>query len=128
MEKEQIVIAAESADDAIRFTIESNDIASLGTPAGKMLTDTERHSFVYLFDDESGYRRVYFPSDCWGSLAELLETDKEPVLAAAEGEVVLDGAKDELLALVYNIEGNHNYGKAFSEAVEQAFRSVLEQS
>ena len=37
----------------------------------------------------------------------------------------LDGFIEELTMLIYNIEGNNNYGEAFSSAVELAFEEVL---
>jgi hypothetical protein len=36
--------------------------------------------------------------------------------------------QDELNALIFNIEGNHNYGEDFSTAVEEAFAEILNES
>ena len=32
--------------------------APIGTPSGKMITDTDSFSFVYLLDEEEGYKTI----------------------------------------------------------------------
>lgn len=96
-------------------------------PTGKMLTDTDRQSFVYVFDHDSGYQYAYFPQESWYGLVDLLLNEMEPFLIWVDQKIPLENAAEELQALVLNIEGNDNYGEAFSAAVEKAFQSVLEQ-
>ncbi|WP_153731988.1 UPF0738 family protein [Sporosarcina obsidiansis] len=99
----------------------------IGSPTGKMLTDTDRQSFVYVFDHESGYRYAYFPKDSWSGLVEMLLKNAEPILVWNDQIIQLEGMTEELQALILNIEGNNNYGEAFSQAVEEIFQPVLEQ-
>ena len=49
----------------IRFTLEETTKAPEGNPAGKMITDTDAFSFVYLFDVEEGYAYYHFPRAVW---------------------------------------------------------------
>ncbi|WP_157118654.1 hypothetical protein [Sporosarcina sp. P37] len=98
----------------------------LGSPTGKMLTDTDRQLFVYIFDHESGYRYAYFPKETWAGLADMLLEQAEPVLIWQDQQVSLTGAAEEMHALIFNIEGNDNYGEEFSTAVEEIFKPVLE--
>jgi hypothetical protein len=47
------------------------------------------------------------------------------VVTFDENTVSLNGFIEELTMLIYNIEGNNNYGEAFSSAVESAFEEIL---
>lgn len=98
----------------------------LGSPTGTMLTDTDRQSFVYIFDHESGYRYAYFPKDSWNGLVDVLLKQAEPILIWQDEKISLTGAAEELQALIFNIEGNDNYGEKFSTAVEEVFKPILE--
>jgi hypothetical protein len=109
----------------IRFLLAERAEVPLGNPSGKMITDSDEISFVYLFDEEEGYSYYHFPHAVWPLMVNALTMDVDPVLSWNGGEVKLTGFKDELTMLIYNIEGNDNYGEAFSSAVEQAFKSIL---
>lgn len=110
----------------IRFTLEELAKVPAGKPAGKMITDTDAFSFVYLFDTEEGYDYYHFPRPVWPMMAEALKMNTDPVLSWNDGEVIMDGFKEELTMLIFNIEGNDNYGESFSAAVEQTFSSILQ--
>lgn len=127
MENQNKVMGYEVKDDRIHFFLDPDAKWPLGNPAGKMLTDTDRDSFVYAFDHEDSYRYVHFPKESWGGLVEMLLRGIEPVLCWEDQGASLENAKEELQALIYNIEGNDNYGEAFSRSVEEIFRPVLEQ-
>lgn len=112
--------------DTIHFTVAEMVEAPEGNPAGKMITDTDSFSFVYLFDVEDGYAYYHFPQAVWPIMAEALKMNIEPVLSWNGGEVTLNGFIEELTMLVFNIEGNDNYGESFSTTVEQVFSSILQ--
>ena len=99
-----------------------------GLPSGKMITDSDNVSFVYLLDGEDGYNHVYFPEAVWPYMLDVLTTETDPAISWHEERIELPGFKDELLMLIYNIEGNDNYGEAFSSAVEAAFSTILQQT
>lgn len=127
LNRQNKIIHIEQQGAEIRFVLDPDTEWPLGTATGKMLTDTDRQSFVYIFDHASGYRYAYFPQESWKGLVDVLLEDAEPIIVWNDQLVPLTGLKEELQALVFNIEGNHNYGEAFSAAVEEAFQPVLAQ-
>ncbi|WP_203246012.1 UPF0738 family protein [Sporosarcina beigongshangi] len=111
--------------EEVRFLLATTADDLQGIPSGKMITDSENLSFVYLLEIEEGYRQLHFTQPVWPLMLEVLKLDVDPVLAWQDKIVSLKGFKDELKMLIYNIEGNDNYGEAFSLAVEQAFYDIL---
>lgn len=108
----------------ILFLLEEADLP-VGTPAKKMITDSEELAFVYLLDDNEGYTYIHFPKDTWTYMANALETGNDPYLMVNDEKLPLPGFVEELTMLIYNIEGNDNYGEAFTTAVEQEFEAFL---
>lgn len=96
------------------------------TPSGKMITDSEELSFVYLLEIDDGYSQVHFSKAVWPLMLDVLKFDLDPILSWGEKELPLIGFKEELTMLIYNIEGNNNYGETFTNAVETAFKEVLQ--
>lgn len=109
----------------IRFLLAESIDGPDGFPTGKMITDTDEFSFVYLFDEEEGYRYIHFPREVWPLMVEALKGDADPILTWKENLIPLKGFKEEMMMLIQNIKGNDNYGEAFSTAVEIAFDEVL---
>ncbi|WP_438316323.1 hypothetical protein [Sporosarcina sp. FA9] len=103
---------------AIEFT---NEI-----PSGKMITDSDELSFVYLLEIEEGYSQVHFTKAVWPLMVDVLKSDLDPILSWGDKLLPLIGFKDELTMLIYNIEGNNNYGEKFTSAVETAFKEILQ--
>jgi len=97
------------------------------TPAGQIITDSDNNAFIYLMDNGEHYSYVLFEQDVWQYLVDVLKSE-DPVLHWGDQQVVLIDFRDELEGLVYNIEGNSNYGEAFSQAVEEAFASILSEA
>lgn len=112
----------------IRFLLSETPNHSLGTPSGKMITDSDSFSFVYLLEEEEGYSQIHFTQAVWPLMAEMLKSNATPVLSLGDETLLLTGIKDELMMLIYNIEGNDNYGEEFSSAVESAFSDFLQTS
>ncbi|MFD1205994.1 MULTISPECIES: hypothetical protein [Sporosarcina] len=111
----------------IHFILHDEEAAvQLGKPANKMITDSEEMSFVYLFDHEHGYTYVHFPQNTWGHMAKALQLDGDPIMISQGKSIPLVGFKDELTMLIFNIEGNDNYGEAFTSAVEHQFHDLLQ--
>ena len=111
----------------IRFLLTEAVKNPLGNPSGKMITDSEKMTFVYLLDEEEGYGHVHFKQAVWPLMVTTLKSDTDPVISCEEDAITLTGFVEELTMLIFNIEGNHNYGEAFSTAVEQAFAEILQQ-
>lgn len=113
-------------DKEIRFLLAETPESSLGTPSGKMITDSDKLTFVYLFDEEEDYRHIHFPQAIWPLMVAALDSDTDPVISWDDQSVTLLGFREELEMLIFNIEGNNNYGEEFSLAVEQAFAEKLQ--
>ncbi|MFC7685632.1 hypothetical protein [Ureibacillus sp. GCM10028918] len=94
-------------------------------PAGQILTDSDHLAFIYLVEEEGEYSYLYLPEDLWPALVRVLKTEKNPYLVLNEQKIELLNFTEELNMLLFNIEGNENYGKTFVEAVEIAFTEIL---
>jgi hypothetical protein len=112
-------------ENDIRFILDDNPINPQIKAGGQMITDSDSLAFVYLLEDETGYHYVKFGQDVWPLLVTTLKATKDPTLQYGEDELVLDMFREELEMLIFNIEGNENYGVEFSSAVEEAFNEIL---
>ena len=92
---------------------------------GQLITDSDEMAFVYLMDSAEGYTYVLFPKTVWPLLAISLTSEQEPTLAWGAKDIRLTNFREELEMLIFNIEGNHNYGEEFSSAVEDTFKEHL---
>ena len=109
----------------ITFVIKDKLKTETLLPSGKMITDSEKMTFVYLVDEEEEYGQLHFERAVWPLLVDSIKLNIDPIVTYNENTVSLDGFIEELTMLIYNIEGNNNYGEAFSSAVELAFEEVL---
>ena len=113
-------------ENDIRFTLEVLPNNPHLQAAGQMITDTESMAFIYLLEDETGYHYLKFGQDVWPLLVNTLKAVEDPSLQIGDKELALQGFKEELNMLIFNIEGNDNYGADFSRAVEEAFSEILQ--
>lgn len=113
-------------DEQILFLLAEQAEKPQGIPSGKMITDSDNLSFVYLLEAEEGYEHLHLTQAVWPLMVDVLNTNLVPVGSWKDEIIALPRFKDELTMLIYNIEGNDNYGEAFSSAVEQAFSSILQ--
>ena len=109
----------------ICFSATDASVAVQIIPAGKMITDSEKMTFVYLLDEEEEYGYIHFPQSVWPLMVDALKEDEDPVIFYNEERLPLTGFIEELMMLIFNIEGNDNYGAKFSTAVEKAFAEIL---
>lgn len=99
------------------------------SPSGKMITDSDALSFVYLFENGEEYQYLHFTQNVWPLMQQLIEMDNgDPVIECQDGTIQLIGFTEELTMLVFNIEGNGNYGEEFMLAVEHTFKKTLQQT
>ncbi|MEI4769689.1 hypothetical protein WAX74_08510 [Psychrobacillus sp. FJAT-51614] len=112
-------------ENDIRFILDDIPINLQIKAGGQMITDSDSLAFVYLLEDETGYHYVKFGQDVWPLLVTTLKATKDPTLQYGDEEIVLDMFREELEMLIFNIEGNENYGAEFSSAVEEAFNEIL---
>ncbi|REB09559.1 hypothetical protein DVB69_01745 [Sporosarcina sp. BI001-red] len=115
--------------EIVCFTYEGTMRMLGDSPSGKMITDSDALSFVYLFEDGEEYQYLHFTKQVWPLMQQLIEIDNgDPILECEDGSIQLSGFTEELIMLVFNIEGNGNYGEEFMLAVEQAFEETLQQT
>ncbi|MCM3386544.1 hypothetical protein LG296_05210 [Ureibacillus chungkukjangi] len=96
-------------------------------PAGQVLTDSDHLAFIYLVEEVGEYSYLYLPDDLWPALVRVLQSEQNPYLILNEQKIELENFTEELTMLLFNIEGNENYGKTFVEAVETAFTEILKE-
>ncbi|SDM46223.1 hypothetical protein SAMN05518871_101287 [Psychrobacillus sp. OK028] len=113
-------------ENDIRFTLEVLPNNPHLKASGQMITDSDSNAFIYLLEDETGYHYLKFGQEVWPLLVTTLKAVEDPSLQIADKELTLHGFKEELDMLIFNIEGNDNYGAEFSKAVEVAFREILQ--
>ncbi|WP_277586413.1 hypothetical protein [Psychrobacillus antarcticus] len=113
-------------ENDIRFTLEGIPNNPQLKAAGQMITDSESFAFIYLLEDEAGYHYLKFGQEVWPLLVNTLKAVDDPSVQIGEKELTLHGFKDELNMLIFNIEGNDNYGANFTRAVEDTFSEILQ--
>ncbi|TDM03803.1 hypothetical protein [Macrococcus carouselicus] len=86
------------------------------TATGQMITDSDHFQFVYQLDDGERYQHLRFVEETWPMMHDY--KDKEWYLY---GTIRLDRFTEEFELLLDNIKDNHNYGKEFTEKVEEVF-------
>ncbi|WP_391208166.1 hypothetical protein [Psychrobacillus sp. L4] len=112
-------------ENDIRFTLDENPMIENILAGGQMITDSDALSFIYLLEDETGYHYLKFGQDVWPMLVSTLKATDDPTLQFGEAVLTLHKFREELEMLIFNIEGNDNYGAEFSQAVENAFEEIL---
>ncbi|KOY82428.1 hypothetical protein I6G82_14720 [Lysinibacillus macroides] len=111
--------------DQLHFSLNDNEEKLQLKPAGQLIADSDDFAFVYLLDAGEDYHYLRFPLSSWENLVHILQKKENPILRIGEASIELTNFYDELEMLVYNIEGNFNYGAEFVQAVEQHFRAIL---
>ncbi len=113
-------------ENDIRFTLEVVPMEVSIQASGQMLVDSDGMAFVYLLEDNTGYQYLKFGQEVWPLLVSALKAEDDPTIQFGSQRIVLHNFKEELKSLVYNIEGNDNYGEDFSQAVELTFKEILQ--
>ncbi|AYC29024.1 hypothetical protein [Paenisporosarcina cavernae] len=126
MRNTYIVDSGVQKGTSITFLLTEKPTTEQVKPAGQLITDSDAHSFVYLLDEQDGYGYVQFPKNVWGLLTELLRIEEDPSLEFGDQTFVLHQFREELEMLLYNIEGNENYGADFTKEVETIFQDFYE--
>ncbi|MET3575671.1 hypothetical protein ACFFIY_08225 [Bhargavaea ullalensis] len=125
MKSNLMIRGAEKRGEQMEFLLKEGTVLPEVKPSGRMITDTDSGTFVYLLDDGEQFLQIHFPEEVWPVMAEALREGRNPMLTDGSRTVSLDRFSDELDMLIFNIEGNDNYGDEFSAAVESAFHEIL---
>lgn len=109
----------------LHFSLNDNELNLQLKPAAQLIADSDDFAFIYLLDAGDDYHYLRFQPTIWPELVYLLQTKQDPILQVGTEILELTNFYEELEMLVYNIEGNYNYGAEFVQAVETHFRAVL---
>lgn len=111
----------EVVHNEIHFILNENKKLSQLQPVGQVIVDSDNEAFLYIIEENDAYSYISFSQEIWPQLVQMLLADQQAYLKVADGSLPLDQFAEELKGLLYNIEGNSNYGDQFVQAVEQAF-------
>lgn len=92
-------------------------------PTKQVIVDSDTHAFLYIVEEDGEYSYVRFGGEMWPYLLEMVQRGVDPVLQHADVQIELVQFAEELEGLLYNIEGNSNYGETFVTKVETAFHA-----
>ena len=95
------------------------------SPAGQVIVDSDQYAFIYIVEEDGEFSYLHFGEDTWPALLKMLQHGEDPLLLVGEKTIELQQFHEELAALIYNIEGNSNYGEEFASRVETAFQVFL---
>lgn len=92
---------------------------------GQVIVDTDHAAFIYLVEEDGQYSHIRFPQEMWPQLVFVLKEKNDPYLYVGAETLRLENFVAELQALLFNIEGNSNYGDVFVADVEDIFAEVF---
>lgn len=115
------VKSVKKCDDTLELLISNDVILSKLKPKGQLLVDSDQLAFIYIVEDENGYKYVSIGERFWYELKEAM-TDKLIIYLENNGDSMeLIGFHDELKYLLGNIKGNVNYGNELVSYVQAIF-------
>ena len=109
----------------VTFIVNENDRDLQIIPTGRLFVDSDHFAFLYIVEENGEFSYLRFGEGVWPALVEVVRHGKEPLLSLGDRTLELDGFHEELESLLYNIEGNINYGEEFVARVEAAFQAIL---
>ncbi|MEW9501585.1 hypothetical protein [Jeotgalibacillus marinus] len=113
-------------NDQLILQGEATDNIGNLSPSGQMLVDSDELAFVYLAEEGDNYTYLYIPDFIWQDIKNSIDKNQEIFVHVGENKVPLIQIKDEIEYLVFNIEGNSNYGETMVEKVESIFLTTHE--
>ncbi|WP_274309259.1 hypothetical protein [Solibacillus daqui] len=112
----------------IYFILNEKKQLSQFQPTGQVLADSDNGAFLYLIDENDSYSYLRFDQSIWPQLVHMILSEQKAFLTVDDGAFELNDFSNELKSLLYNIEGNGNYGETFVQAVEEAFADFFAQN
>lgn len=94
-------------------------------PTGQVIVDSDDAAFLYLVEENNTYSHLRFPKAVWPQLVRVVQQGEDPYLHNGNDQYLLHNFADELQGLLFNIEGNSNYGEQFVAAVEEIFAEIF---
>lgn len=109
----------------VTFIVNERDQDIQIIPTGRLFADSDHFAFLYIVEESDEFSYLRFGEDTWPTLVEMLRRGEDPLLSLGQRTMDLRGFHEELEPLIYNIEGNANYGEEFVGRVEAAFQAIL---
>ena len=95
---------------------------------GQVLADSDNEAFLYIIEENDTYSYISFGQELWPQFMQMILAEQKAFLQLEDGALELVGLVEELKMLLYNIEGNSNYGEKFVQAVEETFAQLFVQN
>ena len=114
----------EMIHNEVQFILNEKKQFSQLQSTGQVIVDSDNETFLYIIEENNAYSYVSFEKQVWPQLLQMILSDQKPFLCVEDGQFELIQFAEELTALLYNIEGNGNYGDSFVKSVEEAFAKI----
>lgn len=106
----------------IYFSLNNNEQTLQIQPTGQLIADSDNEAFIYIVEEDGQYSYLSFPKAVWSGLVQVVQSGRDPYLTP---NIQLTNLYEELEALLWNIQGNDNYGESFVQAVEDSFAVIF---
>lgn len=116
-----IIDHVEVVHNEIYFILNEKKQLSQLQSTGQVIVDSDNEAFLYIIEENEAYSYLSFGKNVWSQLLQMLVAEQKAYLKVEDGLLPLQQFADELQGLLYNIEGNSNYGDQFVENIEKAF-------
>ena len=116
----------EIVHNQVQFILNEKKQLSQLQSTGQVIVDSDNETFLYIIEENNSYSYVSFEKLVWPHLLQMIVSEQKPFLRVEDGQFELTQFVEELTALLYNIEGNGNYGDSFVQSVEEAFAKIFE--
>lgn len=120
-----LIDQVEAVHKEIYFILNEKKQLSQLQSTGQVIVDSDNEAFLYIIEENEAYSYVSFSKNVWPQLLQMLMTEQKAYLKVEDGLLPLVQFADELQGLIYNIEGNSNYGDQFVDRIEKAFAEYL---
>lgn len=111
----------EMIHNEVHFILNEKKQVSQLQSTGQVIVDSDNEAFLYIIEENNAYSYVSFKKFIWPQLLHMILSAQKPVLRVENGQIELTQFVEELTTLLFNIEGNGNYGDSFVKSVEEAF-------
>ena len=108
------------------FIVKESDEHIQIQPAAQVIADSDNKAFIYIVEENGVFSYLRFARSIWPQLVEVVKSKQDPSLRVGAQQIVLTNFFEELSMLLFNIEGNSNYGEDFVQAVEQSFAEIFQ--
>jgi hypothetical protein len=100
---------------------EKKQLIQIQSTGQVVIVDSDNEAFLYIIEENNAYSYLQFSKAIWPQLVHMVLEHQIPFLRVEDGRIELNNFVEELIALLFNIEGNGNYGESFVTSVEHVF-------